>query len=186
MLLVLTQYLSNKYFYNIHLELWVLFFALCSLWFLSDDYLELNLKFVACSVRFFVYSFKYWKNQIMFIELILGNFFIMIIHSFVFMPICAQTALWCILIQICSIVFVFPKTLVFSHSADREGILIPFVIGNYDQEFSFTVPTARTVNFVQLHFGFDCRIINFYAILINPILANLPLSARKFFASKKQ
>ena len=114
------------------LELFILVFALYNLWFSSPDdyYLELNVKLVACSVRFFIYVMRYWKNQTMFLILLVGNCFVIIIPSSNLIPTSLQTALLCVLFQF------------FSHSlhmrlyeelvstVQHEGKLLPFAVGN--------------------------------------------------------
>jgi len=100
------------------------------LWLLSDDYLEFNVKLVTCSVRFFIYAFKYWKNKIMFMALVVGNLFIMIIPSvFIFIPICIQTALWGILMQFIedSLYYLFHETRVPNWGFPT--FLMPFMLG---------------------------------------------------------
>ena len=124
-----TRHLLNKYC-NIQLELCVLLLTLCSLWLLSDDYLEFNVKLVACGVRFFIYAFKYWKNKIMFMVLVVGNLLIMIIPSIsIPIPICLQTALCLILMQFIedSLCYLFHETLI--PNWGYPIFLMPFMLG---------------------------------------------------------
>ena len=128
---ILTRYLLNKYFYNIYVELWVLLFALSFLWLSSDDFLELNLKLVACTTQLLIYTIELWKNQMMLVALMITTFFILIIPSSVMLPICLQTAIFCFLSQFIASLLHFRLygTRVFKKN---EGKFIPFVVGNYN------------------------------------------------------
>ena len=132
MLLVLTKHFLNKYsVYNIYLELWILLLTLLCLWFSSNENLELNIKLVACSVRFFIYTIKYWKDKMMFMAHIIGNFFLLIIPFFEFIPISVQTAMWCICLQLMenSLYLRFHEKLK-ETATNEKGNIIPFVVCN--------------------------------------------------------
>jgi len=87
---------------------------------------------VGCSVRFFVYVVKYWKNQTMFMTLIIGNFLLIIIPSSFLISISLQTALWCILMQ-CAEDFLYWNVhgRIIPRFKKRNGALLPFFVGNY-------------------------------------------------------
>ena len=78
---MIQYYLQKQFRTEIQLQLHFLFVPLCFLWFLPDKYLELNVKFLACSVRFCIHQqlkISNWKNEIYIISsIILGSFFIM-------------------------------------------------------------------------------------------------------------
>jgi hypothetical protein len=116
------------------LELFILVFALYNLWFSSSDdyYLELNVKLVACSVRFFIYVMRYWKNQMMFISLLVGNCFVIIVPSsnLPVIPTSLQTALLCVLFQFLSRLLHVRLYEVLLSKVKHEGKLFSFVVGN--------------------------------------------------------
>ena len=134
MFVLITANIQNKLGYNIHVRLWVLLLSLFLLWFSSSDefFLVLNIKLVGCSVRFFIYVFKYWKNQTMFMALIIGNFLLIVIPSSNLISIFLQTALWCIVIQFAEdfLYWLFHGTMI-SRFKEADGALLPFLMGNY-------------------------------------------------------
>ena len=130
------QYLQKKFCCNIYFELWVLLFALYFLWFSSDDYLELNLKLVGCTVHLFNsaigwpdYYVHYEKIKV--IVLIIINFLYMMM-IFV-LPISiflqagfVQNLIMCV--QNALHLHLYGTKLI-----KRDGKLIPLIIGNHNQ-----------------------------------------------------
>ena len=131
---MIAAYLQNKYGYNIHVKLWVLLLSLFLLWFSSSDefFLGLNIKLVGCSVRYFIYCVKYWKNQMMFMTLIIGNFLLIIIPSSFLISISLQTALLLVSIQFAehSLYWLFHGRMI-SRFKENGDALLPFLMGNY-------------------------------------------------------
>jgi hypothetical protein len=112
----------------------VLLLSLFLLWFSSSDefFLCLNIKLVGCSVRFFFYVVHFWKNQMMFMTLIIGNFLLIVIPSSNLISISLQTALFHILVQFAEdfLYWLFHGTMI-SRFKEADGALLPFVMGNY-------------------------------------------------------
>ena len=131
---MIPSHLQNKYGYNIHVKLWVLLLSLFLLWFSSSDefFLCLNIKLVGCSVRFFFYVVHFWKNQMMFMALIIENFLLIVIPSSNLISISLQTALFHILVQFAEdfLYWLFHGTMI-SRFKEDDGALLPFFVGNY-------------------------------------------------------
>ena len=142
MLVVLIRYLLNKYCINIHLELWVLLFALYFLWFSSDDYLEQNMRLTLCTLRFLIFArlfLNFEDSWEMLMALIIGNFFIMIIPFSDSMSIIPQILILCVCIRFVA------NSLYFFRHATHFPLLITFdwknkptCLGNYSYFIFFS------------------------------------------------
>ena len=134
MFVLITANIQNKLGYNIHVRLWVLLLSLFLLWFSSSDefFLCLNIKLVGCSVRFFFYVVHFWKNQMMFMALIIGNFLLIVIPSSNLIPISLQILLFGSLIQFAedSLYWLFYGRII-SRFKKNSGALLPILMGNY-------------------------------------------------------
>jgi hypothetical protein len=136
-LFVFIHTLLDKYSYNnIQLHMWILLFTLYILWFQEDttdgNYLDLNVKLVGCTFRFCVDILRYLNSPIMIIALMIGNFFIILAPSSLYIPISVQVAFMLIFIQFLDnnlYFFLHGQTLV-PHFAKEDGSLIAYVVSN--------------------------------------------------------
>ena len=94
--------------------------------------------------------------------LIIGNFVIITFPFFIFLPIFVQIGLWILLIQFVtnSLYFLFQGTVLTQipfQEYDYDGKMIPFIVSNYNQCFSF-IPFLHAERYVTLIYRFKVQI----------------------------